>query len=46
MAERLIDAEAFIESLRKFLLTIHQSYLAEAVMRIVKEVIDKQPTKR
>lgn len=41
---RIIDAEAFIENIRKFLPTIHQSYLAEAVMRIVKEVIDKQPT--
>lgn len=41
---RHIDAEAFIENIRKFLPTIHQSYLAEVVMRIVKEVIDKQPT--
>ena len=41
---RLIDAEAFIENLKKFLPGIHQTYLAAAVMRIVKEVIDKQPT--
>lgn len=41
---RLIDAEAFIENLERFLPGIHQTYLAAAVMRIVKEVIDKQPT--
>lgn len=41
---RPIDAEAFIENLERFLPGIHQTYLAAAVMRIVKEVIDKQPT--
>lgn len=41
---RLIDAEAFVKELKKFLITIHQTYLAEAVLRIVKKVIDKQPT--
>ena len=41
---RLIYAEAFIENLERFLLGIHQTYLAAAVMRIVKEVINKQPT--
>lgn len=41
---RLIDAEAFIKNLEKFLPGIHQTYLAAAVMRIVKEVIDKLPT--
>lgn len=41
---RLIDAEAFVKELKKFLITIHQTYLAEAVLRIVQKVIDKQPT--
>lgn len=41
---RLIDAEAFVKELKKFLITIHQTYLAAAVLRIVKKVINKQPT--
>lgn len=41
---RPIDAEAFVKELKKFLITIHQTYLAEAVLRIVQKVIDKQPT--
>jgi len=41
---RLIDAEAFVKELKKFLITIHQTYLAEAVLRMVQKVIDKQPT--
>lgn len=41
---RLIDAEVFVKELKKFLITIHQTYLAEAVLRIVQKVIDKQPT--
>ena len=41
---RPIDAEVFVKELKKFLITIHQTYLAEAVLRIVQKVIDKQPT--
>lgn len=41
---RLIDADAFLKELKKYLIGIHQTYLAEAVLRIVKQVISKQPT--
>ena len=34
---RPIDADAFLKELKKFLVRIHQTYLAEAVLRIVKK---------